>query len=181
MDIIKTNLKDCLIINPIIFKDQRGYFFESFNKQRFEKATGIKTNFIQDNESQSQYGTIRGFHMQTGDWSQAKLIRVIQGKVKDVVVDVRPNSPSFKQKFEIFLSEENKTQLYVPKGFLHGFSVLSETAIFSYKCDNYYNKASEVSVNPLDKSLDVDWGITAEQAIISDKDKNAKGIDEFKI
>jgi len=179
MNIIKTKLKDCLVIHPKIFKDERGYFYETYNKQNFEEATGIKTNFTQDNESQSQYGTIRGFHMQTGEWSQAKLIRVIKGKVKDVVIDMRKDSPSYKQQFEIELSEENKTQLYVPRGFLHGFSVLSKTAIFSYKCDNYYNKTAETGVNPLDNSLDIDWGLTAEQAIISEKDKKAQSILDF--
>ncbi len=179
MDILKTNLNDCLIIHPKIFKDERGYFFESFNKQRFEEVTGISTNFIQDNESQSQYGTIRGFHMQTGQWSQAKLIRVIKGKVKDVIIDMRKDSSTFKEKFEIELSEDNKTQLYVPRGFLHGFSVLSETAIFSYKCDNYYNKASEAGVNPLDKTLNIDWGIAPKDAIISDKDQKSISIEYF--
>ncbi|QTY26676.1 dTDP-4-dehydrorhamnose 3,5-epimerase [Flavobacterium sp. CS20] len=179
MHITKTNLNNCLIIQPDIFKDERGYFFESFNQQRFEEATGISPHFVQDNESQSQYGTIRGLHMQTGKWSQAKLIRVIKGKVKDVVIDMRKDSPTFKQKFEIELSEDNKTQLYVPKGFLHGFSVLSETAIFSYKCDNYYHKVAETGVNPLDKTLNINWGVSAEEAIISGKDKEARGFENI--
>lgn len=174
MKITKTNLNHCLIIQPDIFKDERGYFFESFNRERFKEATDIDINFVQDNESQSQFGTIRGLHMQKDKWSQAKLIRVVKGKVKDVVIDVRVHSPTYKQKFEIELTADNKTQLFVPRGFLHGFSVLSDTAIFSYKCDNYYNKDSETGVNPLDKRLDIDWGVSPHQALISEKDKNAQ-------
>ena len=179
MEITNTNLKDCLIIQPDIFQDERGYFFESFNKQRFQEATGMDVNFVQDNESQSQFGTIRGLHMQTGEKSQAKLVRVVKGKVKDVVIDVRPESLSYKEKFEIELTEDNKTQLFVPRGFLHGFSVLSKTAIFSYKCDNYYKKEAETGVNPLDKELNINWGISQQQTIISSKDKNSLNFKTF--
>ena len=179
MEITNTNLKDCLIIQPDIFQDERGYFFESYNKQRFQEATGMNISFVQDNESQSQFGTVRGLHMQTGNASQAKLIRVVKGKVKDVVIDVRPESPSYKEKFEIELTEDNKTQLFVPRGFLHGFSVLSNTAIFSYKCDNYYKKEAETSVNPLDEELDINWGISWNQVIISEKDKNSQDFKKF--
>ena len=179
MEIINTKLKDCLIIQPNIFQDERGYFFESYNKQRFQEATGMNINFVQDNESHSQFGTIRGLHMQTGEKSQAKLVRVVKGKVKDVVVDVRPESPSYKEKFEIELTEDNKTQLFVPRGFLHGFSVLSDSAIFSYKCDNYYNKKSESGVNPLDQTLNINWGLSTEDFIISDKDKMLTNFKSF--
>lgn len=179
MEIIKTELKDCYILKPKIFRDERGYFFESFNQNNFNSATGLDVNFVQDNESESQYGTIRGLHMQKGDFAQAKLVRVVKGKVKDVVIDVRPESPSFGQKFEIELSEENKTQLFVPKGFLHGFSVLSDKAIFSYKCDEYYDKSSETGVNPLDLDLNIDWGISKSKSIISEKDINAQSFTTF--
>lgn len=179
MKVTETNLKDCYIIEPKTFEDERGYFFESFNKKTFERLTGLKVNFVQDNESFSKYGTIRGLHMQKGNYAQAKLVRVIKGRVKDVVIDVRSDSPSFKQKFEIELSEENKTQLFVPKGFLHGFSVLSDRAIFAYKCDNYYNKASETGVNPIDRLLNINWGIIPEQMVLSEKDKQQVGFDSF--
>ena len=179
MEITHTNLKDCLIIQPDIFQDERGYFFESYNKQKFQEATGMDISFVQDNESQSQFGTIRGLHMQTGDKLQAKLVRVVKGKVKDVVIDVRPPSPSYKQKFEIELSEDNKTQLFVPRGFLHGFSVLSNTAIFSYKCDNYYNKKAETGVNPLDEELNTNWGMSQQQTIVSHKDRQSQSFASF--
>ena len=179
MEITNTNLKDCLIIQPSIFQDERGYFFESYNKQRFQEATGMNVSFVQDNESQSQFGTIRGLHMQTGEKSQAKLVRVVKGKVKDIVIDVRPESPSYKEKFEIELTEVNKTQLFVPRGFLHGFSVLSNTAIFSYKCDNYYSKEAETGVNPIDEELDLNWEIPEHQVIISEKDKNFQNFKPF--
>ena len=179
MEIINTNLKDCLIIQPSIFQDKRGYFFESYRKQKFQEETGMDIDFVQDNESQSQYGTIRGLHLQTGDASQAKLIRVVKGKVKDVVIDVRPKSSTFKQQFEIELSEDNKTQLFVPKGFLHGFAVLSEIAIFFYKCDAYYNKAAEAGVNPLDTQLNINWDVPKEQVKLSQKDEQAQDFEQF--
>lgn len=170
MDILKTNINDCLIIHPKIFKDERGYFFESFNQNNFNKTTGLNLNFVQDNESKSQYGTIRGLHMQKGKMAQAKLVRVVKGKIKDIVIDIRPDSPTFKQKFAIELSEENKTQVFIPKGCLHGFSVLSDEAIFKYKCDNYYNKQAELGVNPFDRELRINWEIPENEVIISNKD-----------
>lgn len=179
MKITQTNLQGCFVINPTVFKDKRGYFIETFNQAKFEESLGIKTNFVQDNESQSTFGTIRGLHMQVGDKSQAKLVRVVKGIIKDVVIDARPESPSYKQSFSIKLSEENKTQLYVPRGFLHGFSVLSDDAIFSYKCDNLYDKTAETGVNPLDSSLAIDWGLKNTEAIISEKDQNAQSFDRF--
>lgn len=170
MEIQETGLKDCLIIKPRVFDDARGYFFESFNQQTFEEKTGLSGNFVQDNQSYSSYGVIRGLHAQSGDFAQAKLVRVIKGEVLDVAVDARPGSPTYGKHISVKLSAENKLQLYVPRGFLHGFSVLSETAEFFYKCDNYYNKASELGVIYNDPQLNIDWLIPTDAAAVSDKD-----------
>lgn len=170
MEIEQTGLIDCVVIKPRIFKDDRGYFFESFNKNNFEEKTGMSGNFVQDNQSVSTYGVVRGLHAQAGDFAQAKLVRVLEGEVLDVAVDMRPSSPTFGKKFSIKLSAENKKQLYVPRGFLHGFSVLSETAVFFYKCDNFYNKQSEIGVIYNDVDLKIDWHIPVEKQIISEKD-----------
>ncbi|RZK52362.1 MAG: dTDP-4-dehydrorhamnose 3,5-epimerase [Pedobacter sp.] len=170
MEIQETGLKDCLIIKPRVFDDARGYFFESFNRQTFEEKTGLSGNFVQDNQSYSSYGVIRGLHAQSGEFAQAKLVRVIKGEVLDVAVDARPGSPTYGKHIAVKLSAENKLQLYVPRGFLHGFSVLSETAEFFYKCDNYYNKASELGVIYNDPQLNIDWLIPDEAAAVSDKD-----------
>lgn len=172
MEIQETGLKDCLIIKPSVFEDARGYFFESFNQKTFEDRTGLSGNFVQDNQSFSTYGVIRGLHMQSGPHAQAKLVRVLKGEVLDVAVDVRPNSPTFGQHISVKLSAENKSQLYIPRGFLHGFSVLSETAEFFYKCDNYYNKESEQGVIYNDKTLSINWQVPATKESISDKDLN---------
>ena len=170
MEIIKTDIEGLIIIKPKIFEDNRGYFFESFNKQTFEN-NGLNYNFIQDNESKSSYGVIRGLHYQLAPHAQTKLVRVLEGKVLDVAVDLRKGSPTFGKWHSVELSAENKIQFLIPQGFAHGFSVLSETAIFAYKCDNLYNKDSERGINFNDKSLNIDWGIPAEKAIISAKDK----------
>lgn len=170
MEIQETGLKDCLIIKPRVFDDARGYFFESFNQQTFEEKTGLSGKFVQDNQSYSSYGVIRGLHAQSGEFAQAKLVRVIKGEVLDVAVDARPGSPTYGKHISVKLSAENKLQLYVPRGFLHGFSVLSETAEFFYKCDNYYNKASELGVIYNDPQLNIDWLIPADAAAVSDKD-----------
>jgi len=170
MEIIETGLKDCVIIKPSIFEDPRGYFFESFNQKTFEDKTGSSGKFVQDNQSFSSYGVIRGLHAQGGDSAQAKLVRVLKGEVLDVAVDARPNSSTFGQHISVKLSAENKLQLYVPRGFLHGFSVLSETAEFFYKCDNFYNKASEIGIMFNDPTLNVDWLIPAAKQSVSDKD-----------
>ncbi|RZL49666.1 MAG: dTDP-4-dehydrorhamnose 3,5-epimerase [Pedobacter sp.] len=170
MEIQETGLKDCLIIKPRVFDDARGYFFESFNQQTFEEKTGLSGKFVQDNQSYSSYGVIRGLHAQSGEFAQAKLVRVIKGEVLDVAVDARPDSPTYGKHISVKLSAENKLQLYVPRGFLHGFSVLSETAEFFYKCDNFYNKASELGVIYNDPQLNIDWLIPADDAAISDKD-----------
>lgn len=173
MQAIETKLKGCFIIEPTIFSDTRGYFFESFNEAKFHKVTGTTTRFVQDNQSHSCYGVVRGLHMQTGEYAQAKLVRVLKGTVLDVAVDVRSNSPTYGAYVAVELSEENKKQLFIPRGFLHGFSVLSEEATFFYKCDNFYNKASERGVNPLDESLNIDWRIPEDKILLSEKDKEA--------
>ena len=170
MEIEQTGLKDCLIIKPRVFEDPRGYFFESFNQNTFEDKTGLSGRFVQDNQSYSSYGVIRGLHAQTGEFAQAKLVRVTKGEVLDVAVDVRPSSPTYGKHVAVRLSAENKLQLYIPRGFVHGFSVLSETAEFLYKCDNFFNKASETGVIYNDADLNIDWLIPEEDQAISDKD-----------
>ncbi|MCT4628565.1 dTDP-4-dehydrorhamnose 3,5-epimerase [Winogradskyella sp.] len=170
MNIIETKLKGCFIIEPKVFGDSRGYFFESFNQNTFNDSLKLKVNFVQDNESFSSKGVIRGLHYQKGEFAQAKLVRVVKGCVLDVVVDIRENSKTFGEHFSIELSEDNKKQLFIPKGFAHGFLVLSDTAIFSYKCDNYYNKASEGGIIYNDKTLNIDWNFKDVDLIISEKD-----------
>ena len=170
MTATETKLKGCFIIEPKVFKDSRGYFFESFNQNKFNTLIGQEINFVQDNESFSSKGVLRGLHFQTGDYAQAKLVRVVKGTILDVVVDMRKQSPTFSKHFSIELSEDNKTQLFVPRGFAHGFIVLSETAIFSYKCDNFYNKASEQGLRYDDSSLGIDWKLPANEFIVSEKD-----------
>lgn len=169
MKIIKTPIPGLLIIEPRVFADERGYFLESYSQQKFEKA-GISTVFVQDNESKSGRGVIRGLHYQLEPYSQTKLVRVIQGSVYDVAVDCRYGSPTFGQAFGLELSEENKLQLFIPKGFAHGFSVLSETAVFSYKCDSLYNPSSERGILHNDPTLKINWGIDPSEANVSGKD-----------
>ena len=172
MKIIKTHLPGLVIIEPRIFEDDRGYFFETFQHERYFEA-GINEPFIQDNESKSVRGVVRGLHYQLAPYSQAKLVRVVQGKVFDVVVDLRKNSPTFGEWFGIELSDDNKKQLFVPRGFAHGFSVLSETAIFIYKCDNVYNRDAERAINPFDSKLKIDWKLNESEQIVSEKDMKA--------
>lgn len=169
MKIIETSIPKLLIIEPRVFADQRGYFFESYNQQKFQEA-GISTVFIQDNESKSGRGVIRGLHYQLAPFAQTKLVRVIQGRVYDVAVDCRNGSPTFGQSFGLELSEDNKLQFYIPQGFAHGFSVLSETAIFCYKCDGLYNPAAERGIRYNDPALNINWGIDPSEAIVSGKD-----------
>lgn len=170
MNLQETKLKDVFLIEPTIFSDKRGYFFESFNKERFNKLTGLNLNFVQDNESFSTKGVLRGLHFQQGEFSQAKLVRVLQGTVLDVTVDIRENSPTYGDYISVILSDENKKQLFMPRGFAHGFVVLSDTAIFSYKCDNYYNKSAERGILYNDTTLNIDWQQPQDQLIISEKD-----------
>jgi len=181
MNIIKTDLQDCFMIEPKIFDDGRGSFFESFNQKIFKEKTGLDIQFVQDNQSISQKGVLRGLHIQKGEFSQSKLVRVIQGKVLDVVVDVRENSPTFGKSFSCILSGENNKQLFIPKHFLHGFSVLEDNTIFAYKCDNFYHKDSEDGVLYNDINLNIDWKLTEEEIIVSEKDKELKFFKEFKI
>lgn len=166
----ETKLKDCFVISPKVFNDERGYFFESFNQNTFNSVIGKKVNFVQDNESFSSKGVLRGLHFQKNEYAQAKLVRVIKGKVLDVAVDNRKNSSTYGAHVAIELSEDNKKQLFVPRGFAHGFIVLSETAIFSYKCDNIYNKTSEGGIIYNDTHLNIDWKLDEQDFIISDKD-----------
>ena len=170
MKIKNTPLKDCYIIEPTVFEDERGYFYEKFNEKKFEELTGLNGHFVQDNISKSSYGVLRGLHLQKGEYAQAKLVSCLEGKVFDVAVDLREDSPTFGQWFGIELTPENKLQLYVPRGFGHGFSVLSETAVFSYKCDNFYQKDAEGSVIYNDPELNIDGKLPADAIILSEKD-----------
>ncbi|WP_286779265.1 MULTISPECIES: dTDP-4-dehydrorhamnose 3,5-epimerase [Sphingobacterium] len=173
MKVTETKLKGCFILEPAKYGDSRGYFMESFNAKTFNELTGTNTHFVQDNQSYSTRGVLRGLHAQAGEHAQAKLVRVLQGEVIDVAVDVRPNSDTFGQYVAVNLSADNNLQLFVPRGFLHGFVVLSETATFFYKCDNFYHKESECGVNPLDEDLAVDWQIPVEEMVLSEKDQSA--------
>lgn len=170
MKVKETKLKGCFILEPNVFGDKRGYFLESYNQKTFNELIENTVNFVQDNESFSSKGVLRGLHYQTGNHAQAKLVRVLKGKVLDVAVDMRKKSPTFGQHLAIELSEENKKQLFVPRGFAHGFVVLSETALFSYKCDNFYNKASEGGIIYNDKDLNIDWKLDEKDFIVSEKD-----------
>ena len=182
MNFIPTNALGCFSIEPKIIYDQRGYFMESFNEKTFQEGVGQNVHFVQDNQSFSTKGVLRGLHYQTGEHAQAKLVRVLQGEVLDVAVDVRPNSKTYGEHFSILLSAENQKQFFIPRGFAHGFLVLSATATFFYKCDNFYNKESEGGLIYNDPSLNIDWKFPKEELIISDKDlilpnlENAKKI-----
>ena len=169
MNIKKTFIDGLLIVEPKIFKDQRGYFFESYNENNFRNQD-INIKFVQDNQSKSSFGVLRGLHYQIEPYAQTKLIRVLQGKIYDVAVDIREGSPTFGKYFGIELSDENFIQLFIPAGFAHGFSVLSSTAIILYKCDNFYNPKSERGIIFNDSQLNIDWKIKSDEVIVSDKD-----------
>ena len=171
MKVQETKLKDCFIIHDTVFADSRGYFFESFNQQRFASLIGLNVSFVQDNQSKSTKGVLRGLHFQQGDAAQAKLVRVLKGSVLDVAVDLRKNSETFGQWEAVELSEENHLQFFVPRGFGHGFVVLSEEAVFFYKCDNLYNKAAEGGIVYNDTTLNIDWKLPESELLLSDKDK----------
>jgi dTDP-4-dehydrorhamnose 3,5-epimerase len=171
MNFIATKLEGCFIIEPKIITDDRGYFMESFNEKTFQKGIGQNIHFVQDNQSFSSKGVLRGLHYQVGEHAQSKLVRVLSGEVLDVAVDIRPNSKTFGQYVSVILSAENQNQFYVPRGFAHGFLVLSETATFFYKCDNFYNKESEGGVLYSDQEINIDWSLADSEFIISDKDK----------
>ena len=170
MKAIETKLKGCFVMEPTIFEDKRGFFYESFHQERFQELIGEKISFIQDNQSFSAKGVLRGLHYQKGEFAQAKLIRVLQGVVHDVVVDIRKSSPTFGQHFSAELSSENKRQLFIPRGFAHGFVVLSTSATFFYKCDNFYNAASEGGIIYNDPTLNINWKLPVEELIVSAKD-----------
>jgi len=179
MEIERSPLQDCFILKPRVFKDARGSFFESYNQTTFEEETRMQVNFVQDNQSISQKGSLRGLHLQTGDYAQAKLVRAIKGEILDVVVDLRLDSPSFKKSFSLILNDVNNYQLFVPRGFAHGFITLSETSIFGYKCDNFYNKEAEAGIIYNDKTLNIDWKLPEEDFIVSEKDLELPSLNEF--
>ncbi len=170
MELQNTPLKDCFILKPSVFKDERGIFFETYNKKLFNKITGLNVDFVQDNQSESSFGVIRGLHYQRGSMAQAKLVRVVKGKVLDIVVDIRKNSETFGNQYSVILDDRNNYQMFVPRGFAHGFITLSESAVFSYKCDNYYDKPSEGGIIYNDATLLLDWHLPKEDFIISEKD-----------
>jgi dTDP-4-dehydrorhamnose 3,5-epimerase len=168
----ETKLKGCFVIEPTIFKDDRGYFFESFNHREFCKAIGQEVNFVQDNQSYSKKGVLRGLHFQKGEHAQAKLVSVLDGRIQDVVVDLRKNSPTFGEHLSIELGNENKRQLFVPRGFAHGFLTLSESARVLYKCDNYYDKRAEGGIRFDCPELNIRWSLNSNALLLSEKDKN---------
>lgn len=178
MEVIKTAIEGVVIIEPRIFKDARGYFFESFSQREFEEKVG-KIDFVQDNESMSSYGVMRGLHFQRPPYTQSKLVRCVKGTVLDVAVDIRKGSPTYGQHVAVELTEENHRQFFVPRGFAHGFAVLSETAIFQYKCDNFYHPEADGGISILDNSLGIDWRIPTEQAILSEKDTKHPLLKDF--
>jgi dTDP-4-dehydrorhamnose 3,5-epimerase len=180
MKFLETKLKGCYVIEPKIIQDERGYFMESFNEKTFQNAIGKPIHFVQDNQSYSTKGVLRGLHYQTGEHAQAKLVRVLEGEVLDVAVDIRPDSETFGHYEAVVLSAENQKQFFVPRGFAHGFLVLSETATFFYKCDNFYNKESEGGIHFSDESLAIDWLFELDELIISEKDTHLPTLQQAK-
>ena len=179
MDVIKTNIEGVFIIEPKVFGDARGYFFESFNAKEFADKTGLNITFVQDNESKSRYGVLRGLHFQLPPYTQSKLVRVVKGKVLDVVVDIRKGSPTYGKYEMCELTEDNHRQFFVPKGMAHGFAVLSEEAIFQYKCDDFYHPEAEGALAWNDPDIDISWPISEEHVLLSEKDKHHPGIKDF--
>ena len=178
MEVKKTSIDGVFIIEPRIFEDSRGYFFESFSQREFEEKVG-PINFVQDNESKSSYGVMRGLHFQRPPFTQSKLVRCVKGAVLDVAVDIRKGSPTYGQHVAVELTEDNHRQFFIPKGFAHGFAVLSDTAVFQYKCDEFYHPESEGGINILDKTLNIDWRIPTDQAILSEKDTKHPFLKDF--
>lgn len=178
MEVIKTDIDGVVIIEPKIFNDARGYFFESYNKATFD-AQVARVDFVQDNESCSSRGVMRGLHFQRPPHAQAKLVRCVRGQVLDVAVDIRKGSPTYGRHVSCLLTEENHRQFFIPRGFAHGFAVLSDTAVFQYKCDNYYCPEADGGISIIDPELNIDWGIAIEEAILSEKDKNHPLLREF--
>ncbi len=178
MRVIETGIEGVLILEPRVFEDSRGYFFESFNQEEFEIAVG-QVNFVQDNESKSSYGVVRGLHFQKGEYAQAKLVRVVKGSVLDVAVDIREGSPTFGKHVAVELTGENHLQLFLPRGMAHGFSVLSEEAVFQYKCDNFYCPSAEGAIAWDDPDIGIDWRIPRDKVILSAKDSNHPRLSEI--
>ena len=179
MTVIKTDIDGVIIIEPTIHGDERGYFFESYNRQRFEQEAGISIEFVQDNESKSRRGVLRGLHYQRQPYAQSKLVRVVKGRVLDVAVDIRRDSDTFGRHVAVELSEDNHRQLFIPKGFAHGYVVLSDEAIFQYKCDEYYHPEAEGGIAWNDPKIGIDWGIAPNEVILSEKDKAHKNLSDI--
>lgn len=183
MEVIRTNIEGVLIIEPKVFGDARGYFFESFSQREFDEKVapilGHTINFVQDNESMSSYGVMRGLHFQRPPFTQSKLVRCVKGAVLDVAVDIRQGSPTYGKHVAVELTEDNHRQFFVPRGFAHGFAVLSETAVFQYKCDNFYAPHADGGINILDESLEIVWRIPTDKAILSDKDTKHECLKDF--
>lgn len=179
IEVKKTDIEGVLIIEPKVFGDARGYFLESFNAKEFAEKTGLNINFVQDNESMSSYGVMRGLHFQNPPYTQSKLVRCVKGAVLDVAVDIRKGSPTYGKHVAVELTEDNHRQFFVPRGFAHGFAVLSETAIFQYKCDNFYAPQADGGISILDDSLDIDWKIPTDKALLSEKDTKHALLKDF--
>lgn len=179
INVIKTAIDGVLIIEPKVFGDERGYFLESFNAREFAEKTGLDITFVQDNESRSHYGVLRGLHFQRPPYTQSKLVRVVKGRVLDVAVDIRKGSPTHGQHVSCELTEDNHRQFFVPRGFAHGFCVLSDDAVFQYKCDNFYAPQADGGINILDESLGIDWGVPMEKVSLSEKDTKHPNLSEF--
>ena len=178
MEVIKTHIDGVVIIEPKVFGDARGYFFESFSEREFKEKVG-DIHFVQDNESMSKYGVMRGLHFQRPPYAQSKLVRCVKGKVIDVAVDIRKGSPTYGQHVAVLLTEDNHRQFFIPQGFAHGFAVLSENAVFQYKCDNFYHPEVDGGISILDETLGIDWGLAIEEALVSEKDANHPKLAEF--
>ncbi len=179
IEVKKTDIEGVLIIEPKVFGDARGYFLESFNAKEFAEKTGLNINFVQDNESMSSYGVMRGLHFQNPPYTQSKLVRCVKGAVLDVAVDIRKGSPTYGQHVAVELTEDNHRQFFVPRGFAHGFAVLSETAVFQYKCDNFYAPQADGGISILDDSLCIDWKIPTDKALLSEKDTKHALLKDF--
>ena len=181
MKIRETDIKGLMVIEPRVFGDARGYFMESFSERKFRELTGLDVDFVQDNESRSSYGVVRGLHFQREPHAQAKLVRVVSGRALDVAVDLREGSPTYGRHFAIELTGDNHLQVYIPRGFAHGFAALSDEVVFQYKCDEYYAPDSEAAIIWNDPDLDIDWRLPAEDVIVSDKDKNHPKLKDLKL
>ena len=179
IEVKKTNIDGVLIIEPKVFGDARGYFLESFNAKEFAEKTGLNINFVQDNESMSSYGVMRGLHFQNPPYTQSKLVRCVRGAVLDVAVDIRKGSPTYGKHVAVELTEDNHRQFFVPRGFAHGFAVLSDVAVFQYKCDNFYAPQADGGISILDDTLGIDWRIPTDKAILSEKDTKHACLKDF--